>query len=175
MKQDDERLHGAALMAAAADLLMGERGRAKALNDSISIMAGPAPNMPTLLHWGDWVRQGHRPILLLTFPPETPHVPMVTLVEALDGQSNTFERCYLWLSRNGGSAHVVPDSFKSGSYVVGPDLALKRLSRPPLPNLKHAKLGIVRASARLHELAAHHRGNPDGLMLPAKLRERMAA
>jgi hypothetical protein len=174
MKHDDEKLHGAALMAAAADLLMGEPGHAKALNESISIMAGPAPNMATLLHWGDWVRQG-RPILLVSVPPETPHLPMVTLVEAVGGRSNTFERCYLWLSRNGGRTHVVPDSFRSGSYVIGEDLALSRLSKPPLPNLKRAKPGIVRASVRLHELAAHHRSNPEGLMVPAKLRERMAA
>jgi hypothetical protein len=175
MKHDDEKLHGAALMAAAADLLMGEPGHAKVLNESISIMAGPAPNMATLLHWGDWVRQGHRPILLVTIPPATPHLPMVTLVEALNGHSNTFERCYLWLSRDGGRARIVPDSFKSGSYVVGENLDLTRLSKPPLPNLKHAKLGIVRASVRLHELAAHHRSNPERLMVPAKLRERMAA
>jgi hypothetical protein len=165
----------AAMMAAVADLLVGEQGREEALNERNAVMFGAVPNFPTLLHWGDWVRRNGRPILHLYFDPEVVHVPMMALVDFRSGGTSIFEGCFLWLGEEGRAARIIPDNFKSGSYAIDQSLRLQQLSKTPVPNLEAAESGIVRASLKLSELVSHHMENSGKLKLPLTLQERQAA
>lgn len=164
----------AAMMAAGADLLVGESGREEALNERNAVMFGAAPNFPTLLHWGDWVRRNGRPILHLYFHPEVMHVPMMALVDFRNGRTSIFESCFLWL-REDGEARIIPDNFKSGSYVIDQELRLRQLNETPAPNSEAAESGIVLASLKLSELVSHYMENSSKLRLPLPLQERQAA
>jgi hypothetical protein len=165
----------AAMMAAVADLLVGEQGLEEALNERNAVMFGAAPNFPTLLHWGDWVRRNGRPILHLYFDPEVMHVPMMAVVDFRNGQTSIFEGCFLWLGEDGREARIIPDNFKSGSYAIDKELRLQQLNRAPAPNSEAAESGIILASRRLSELVSYHMENSGKLRLPLHLQERQAA
>lgn len=174
MTEQNEQIFAAAMMTAAADILVGEPGHAEALNNHVSVMFGPPVNFPTMLHWGECARESRRPMLHFHFFAEANHLPLVTLVDFRDGRTNIFECCFLWLGKGGRGAHVIPDNFKSGAYVIDRDLSLKHLKRPPVPNLAAAEDGLVEASLRLCHRVTHHRENAGALRLPEQL-DRKAA
>ena len=161
-------------MAAAAHLLVGTADRQDELNNQVAIMlGGGAPNVQTLMHWANWVRQGGRPIIHFSFKDDQYTVPTVAMVCEMEGQIRIFENCHLWQRRSGGGAVLIPDSFTWGAYVVDGDLKLVHHPRVPVGR-RSALDGMRRAYRRLAEISHAQVQNGQRFSLPTELERRAA-
>ena len=149
--QDHERW-ARNLEAAFAHLLLDEPGRQGELEHHLTIVAGPPVDEDELTQWSEAVRASGRPVVCLWAHEDLHLMPNVALLSVSRGQPRIHEGCALWLGRDGGRARIVPDDFRSGSYVVGDDLGLARLRHAPAPDSKSTHDGLVRAYTRLARL-----------------------
>lgn len=169
IEQQQRRVAG--YMRAIARLLAGADVRHETFLDRVQLLVGgSAANLPTLLHWGDHVRRTGVPILLFS-PGAEPRVPQVTLVSHIDGHTHTVENCMLWMAPGDNRAHLVPDGFNYGAFILDADLRFRRVGRAPARDFKRATPGMVRAYDRLLELEIEQRRSGSELPLPSLLRK----
>ncbi len=167
MKKHTDQQLAANYMGALAHLLSGGAGRHVEFIDKVElIISGSEPHAMQLMQFNQRVRQTGRPVIWIHIAADVPNVPQIGLVARSGEQVFTIEYCCLWSTPNGRTTHLVPDNFKTGSFVFDDELRLQHRSKAPAGSFKAAEKGMIRAYSNLRRLEAEQLRRGDEFILP---------